>query len=95
MSEPLIDCTCRICGRLYEYGGLDQKGYDKELCRPMCDGIEQGMKRGKQQRDQLLAACEAALAWIVPETRPDGPCETLTELQDQLKQAIANAREGT
>lgn len=54
MSEPLITCTCRVCKKSYEYGGPEQKGYYTELCGPMCDGVEQGMRRTKCETAQSL-----------------------------------------
>ncbi len=37
-----MNCKCRVCKRTFCYD--DDTGYDKELCGPMCDGVEAGRR---------------------------------------------------
>ena len=47
--------TCRVCNRDYVYDA--EQGYDRELCGPVCDGIEAGRRSAfpKELNDDLRA----------------------------------------
>jgi hypothetical protein len=49
-------------------------------------------KRLKEQRDALLAACKAALAWRNGPEGPDVMFEEGTAMMEQVRQAVANAK---
>lgn len=44
--------TCRVCQKDYVYD--NDRGYDRELCSPMCDGIEAGRARRDRELGDLI-----------------------------------------
>lgn len=71
-------CTCRVCGNDFEYT-INGVGYDRNLCGPICDGIEAGRKsqdRGIEELERrLLAGCRLATQdgkWCLFSANGDG-----------------------
>jgi hypothetical protein len=50
---------CRVCKKCFTYN--DEVGYDRELCGPICDGVESG-RRQMISHGVILAAFCAGLS---------------------------------
>lgn len=48
--------NCRVCKKQFRYD--DEVGYDRELCGPLCDGIETGVARSQQTVDDVAWAMD-------------------------------------
>lgn len=46
---------CRVCKKSFTYN--DEVGYDRELCGPICDGVESGRASMKSIGIKLAAFC--------------------------------------
>ena len=49
-------CKCKVCDRSYEYNS--DKGYDKEVCGPLCDGILSGRRKAALAKEDILRAID-------------------------------------
>lgn len=44
--------TCRVCHKDYVYD--NERGYDRELCSSMCDGVEAGRASKERELGDLI-----------------------------------------
>lgn len=89
MAESLARCKCRVCQRDYDFGGPDQLGYDPNLCGPMCDGFEAGMRRVVNEISRLAEHYERQSSnFMAGDIR--GPM--MKQAADDMNEAIERAK---
>ena len=90
--------TCRVCRKNFVYD--DECGYDRELCGPLCDGIEAG-RRNRAIPDHAVCFFMDGDKWCCVhgdfanlQESPAGFGDTfdaaLTDLQIQIKEALCS-----
>lgn len=82
--------TCRVCQRDYIYD--DEQGYDRELCGPMCDGIEFGRKQSDSLRDDLRMEREAHMSALNRNAELRSERDHLAATLEQVESILGGCR---